>query len=74
MFILKAYERRESLSEADLDRLLTALKDEAERYRFVIRNYPRERMERHGKPFLAKLEERVDEVQRLITERASRTR
>lgn len=73
MFILKAYDRRESLSDADLERLLAALKDEAERYRVSIRNYPPERMERHGKPFLAKLEERVDNVQRLITERASRT-
>jgi hypothetical protein len=73
MFILNAYERRTSLSEPELERLLAALKDEAERYRYAIRNYPPDRMERHGKPFLATLEERVDLVQRLIAERLDRS-
>lgn len=71
MFIENAYTRREGLSDAELDRLLAALKDEVERYRYVIRNYPADRMEQHGKPLLAKLERRVDEVQRLVSKRAS---
>ncbi|MDT9600013.1 hypothetical protein [Sphingosinicella rhizophila] len=73
MFIKKAYASRDSLSDAELERLLAALKDEAERYRYAIRNYPPDRLERHGKPFLAGLEERVDEVQHLLSERANRS-
>jgi hypothetical protein len=73
VFILNAYDRRESLSDAELERLLAALKDEVDRYQFAIRNYPPERMKSHGEPFLAKLQERVDNVQRLISERTSRT-
>jgi hypothetical protein len=73
MFIENAYLRRESLSDAELERLLAALRDETERYRDAIRNYPPDRMERHGKPFLARLEVRVDEVERLTKERAKRT-
>lgn len=71
MFALNAYERRDSLSDNELERLLAALKDEAERYRYTIRNYPPDRMERHGKPFLARLEERVETVERLISDRAT---
>lgn len=70
MFIDNAYERRESLSDTNLERLLSALKDEADRYRYTIRNYPPDRMDSHGKPFLAKLERRVGVVQRLLSERA----
>lgn len=72
MFIGNAYARRDSLSEAELGRLLAALQDEADRYRYAIRNYPPDRMERHGKPYLARLEERVEVVQRLLGERAKR--
>lgn len=71
MFIENAYARRDSLSDAELERLLAALKDEAERYRYAIRNYPPDRMKLHGKPFLARLEERVEEVQRLVNERTN---
>lgn len=70
MFIGNAYAKRNDLSEGDLERLLAALKDEAERYRYAIRNYPPDRMELHGKPYLAMLENRVSEVQRLIEERS----
>ena len=66
MFIEKAYERRTTLSDAELLRLLAALKDEVERYRYAIRNCPPDRMERYGKPFLAKLEVRVEVVQHLV--------
>ena len=71
MFIENAYARRDSLSDAELERLLAALKDELERYRYAIRNYPPDRMERHGTPFLGGLEERVDEVERLLNDRAN---
>ena len=69
MYIDKAYDQREDLSDRDLERLLTALRDEVERYRYTIRNYPPDRMEKHGKPFLAKLEERVAVVQRVVESR-----
>lgn len=73
MFIENAYERRATLSDAELERLLAALKDEVERYRYAIRNYPPDRMERYGRPFLVKLEDRVDMVRRLIQDRAGRS-
>ena len=73
MFIENAYVRRDSLSDAELERLLAALRDEKDRYLDVIRNYPPDRMERHGRPFLARLEVRVDEVERVTRERAKRT-
>lgn len=63
-------DRRASLSVSELERLLAALRDEVERYRYTIRNYPPDRMQRHGTPFLAALERRVDEVQRLLDRRA----
>jgi hypothetical protein len=71
MFWLKAYNRRESLSDAQLERLLSELKDQVERYRVAIRNYPPDRMEQHGQPFLDDLERRVTEVTRLINDRAT---
>lgn len=70
MFILKAYDQRADLSDRDLERLFVALRNEEDRYRDAIRNYPPDRMEKHGKPFLAKLIERVAVVQWLIEERA----
>lgn len=69
MYIDKAYDQREDLSDRDLERLLVALRDEVERYRYTIRNYPPDRMEKHGKPFLAKLEERVAVVKRVVESR-----
>ena len=72
MFIEKAYARRETLSDAELERLLAALTDEVERYRSAIRNYPPDRLERHGRPFLARLEQRVDEVRQLLEDRGIR--
>ena len=69
MYIDKAYDQREDLSDRDLERLLVALRDEVERYRYTIRNYPPDRMEKHGKPFLAKLEERVAVVKKVVESR-----
>jgi hypothetical protein len=73
MFIENAYERRTSLSDRDLERLLSALKDEAERYRYAIRNYPPDGLEKHGLPFLAAIEAKVTEIERLIQERTGRS-
>jgi hypothetical protein len=69
MYIETAYARREALSDVDIERLHAALVDETERYRFSIRNYPADRMEKHGAPFLAKLEARVAEVEQLLKQR-----
>ncbi|ANY20329.1 hypothetical protein A6F68_01819 [Tsuneonella dongtanensis] len=71
MFWLKAYNRRESLSDAQLERLLSELKDQVERYRIAIRNYPPDRMEQYGRPFLDDLEGRVTKVAQIINERAA---
>ena len=69
MWIENAYERRAALSDNELERLLAGLKEELERYRYAIRNYPPERMERYGRPFLSKLEAKVADVERLVTVR-----
>jgi hypothetical protein len=61
-----AYARREALSSNDLQWLKQALQDAILKYRGAIRGYAPENMERYGKPFLAKLEERVREVERLL--------
>jgi hypothetical protein len=62
-----AYARRETLSQNELLRLKQALLDEILKYREAIRGYSSEKMERYGKPHLAKLEERVSEVERLLS-------
>ena len=66
MFIENAYSRRDSLSDTDLERLLNALRDQVERYRFAIRNYPPERLKVYGQPHLNKLEARVSVVEGLL--------
>ena len=73
MYIENAYAQREGLTDRDLERLLIALREAVEQYRYTIRNYPPDRMEKHGKPFLAKLEERVAVVQRLVENRGVRS-
>ncbi|MCW0198375.1 hypothetical protein [Sphingopyxis sp.] len=69
MFIEKAYAKRDSLSDRDLGRLADALRDQVDRYAIAIENYPPERMERHGTPFLQHLQGRLDEVNSLIARR-----
>lgn len=73
MYIENAYERRAELSDRDWERLLSALKDEADRYRYAIRNYPPDRLEKFGKPFLVELEAKVAVVEQLIAERMAPT-
>jgi hypothetical protein len=69
MNIGRAYELRLTLSDIELERLEQGLKDEAERYRFIIQNSPPDRLAIE-KPFLAKMEARLDDVRRLRAERA----
>jgi hypothetical protein len=72
MDVQNAYDRRATLTDDELERLLAALLDDLERYRHGIRNYPPKRLERYGTPFLAKLQGRVHEVERLVDERTQR--
>ena len=71
MFIERAYVERESLSDNDLERLRAGLADQVQRYQYTIRNYPPDRMERHGLPFLTGLREKVAVVDALIATRAN---
>jgi len=71
VFIERAYVERESLSDRDLERLRAGLVDQVQRYEDAIRNYPADRMEKHGQPFLAGLLAKVAHVEALI---ASRTK
>ncbi|WP_230483602.1 hypothetical protein [Sphingomonas sp. Leaf21] len=71
MFINRAYVERESLSDRDLERLRASLADQVQRYEYAIRNYPPDRMEKHGRPFLDKLREKVAHVDALITSRTN---
>ena len=71
MYIERAYAERESLSDRDLERLRAGLVDEMQRYENSIRNYPPNRMERHGKPFLARLRQKVTDVDAIIAARAN---
>jgi hypothetical protein len=72
VFILKAYELRKTLSDAELERLEAGLQIEVERYRSAIENYPPERMAKHGAPHLALLEARVTEVRRIRADRSAK--
>ncbi len=69
MHTTTAYERRETLDDDDLERLRAALFDEVERYRICIRSYNPEKMRRLGEPYLAKLINRVEEVDGLREQR-----
>lgn len=71
MFIERAYEERESLSDRDLERLRSALVDQVDRYKFAIRNYPADRMEGYGAPFLSRLEEKLRVVDEVIVRRSN---
>ena len=64
MHTTTAYERRESLSNNELERLVMALQDEVDRYLIAIRGYDAEKMAKYGKPYLEKLEARVTAVKR----------
>lgn len=71
MFIERAYTERENLSDRDLERLRAALADQVRRYEYTIRNYPPDRLEKHGQPFLSGLLEKVAHVDALIASRTN---
>jgi hypothetical protein len=71
MFIERAYAEREKLSDRDLARLHASLLDEVQQYEFIIRNYPQDRMEKHGKPHLALLRQKVADVNATILARTN---
>jgi hypothetical protein len=71
MFIERAYAERDSLSDHDLERLRSDLVDQVQRYEYSIRNYPPDRMEKYGKPFLASLQQKVADVDATILSRAN---
>ena len=66
MHKLTAYDRRESLSKNDLERLRSALMDDVGRYEDAIRGYDADKMASFGTLHLAKLQAKVDEVSRLL--------
>lgn len=69
MFIERAYIERETLSDRDLEGLRAGLFDQVQRYEYAIRNYPPDRMEKHGKPFLDGLLNKVANVDAVIASR-----
>jgi hypothetical protein len=48
---------------AQLEHMLQLAKDELVHYRIACRNYPPGRMERHGTPFIMRLEANINEIQ-----------
>ena len=74
VFIERAYAERDSLSDHDLERLRAGLIDQVQRYEYTIRNYPPGRMDKHGKPFLARLHQKVTDVDATILARATAAR
>jgi hypothetical protein len=71
MFIERAYAERESLSDRDLERLRASLADQIQHYEEAIRGYSADKMEKHGRPFLTRLRQKVADVEATIASRAS---
>lgn len=69
MDIERAFFERDSLSDYELGRLRSGLLDQVQRYKHQIRNYPPDRMEKFGQPFLDRLTQKVDTVDTLIAHR-----
>lgn len=65
----KKYSKVETLPIYKLNHLLQLLSVEIENYEKVIKNYPKERMERFGKPFLSQLQQRKEIVENLIKQK-----
>ena len=57
-------------TRAQLEHMLQLARDEVRRYEEAIKNYPPDRMEKHGKPFLARLKSYVNEIQQAIENQA----
>lgn len=71
MHVERAYIERDSLSDHDLERLRVSLVDQVQRYEDAIRNYSPEKMEKHGRPFLARLRQKVADVDATIGTRVN---
>jgi hypothetical protein len=70
MHLMTAYAQRETLSTKALERLRAGLQDEATRYQESIKAYSAEKMAEFGRPYLAELQGRVSEVERVQASRA----
>lgn len=71
MHVERAYAERESLSNHDLERLRASLVDQVQRHEDAIRGYSPEKMEKHGQPFLARLRQKVADVDATIRSRGN---
>jgi hypothetical protein len=69
MHIERAYAEREGLSDHDLERLRGSLVDQMQRYEDAIRGYSPDKMEKYGRPFLARLRQKVADVDATIVAR-----
>jgi DnaJ-domain-containing protein 1 len=59
-------------SKDNLEHRIQLKKDEIKRYEFVIANYPPDRMEKHGNPFLKKLNNELKILQNELEDREGR--
>ena len=59
-------------SKENLEHRIQLKKDEIRRYELAIANYPPDRMERHGKPFLQKLNNELTILQNELDDREGR--
>lgn len=62
MHITTAIEKLESLTLSQVKHLLQQCEQEIVQYKYCISNYPPDRMEKYGKPFIEGLEARRDKV------------
>jgi len=62
MHVERAYIERDSLSDHDLERLRASLVDQVQRYEDAIRGYSPDKMQKYGQPFLARLRQKVADV------------
>lgn len=53
---------------AQLEHLLQQAKDQKRRYTITIQNYPPDRMEKHGLPFMKRLDSNIAAIEAAIKE------
>ena len=66
MNLHNAWDQREKLNEKMSALLLQGLKSQLVDYHRVVANYPPERMEKYGTPFIKMLEEKIATVEAMI--------
>ena len=59
-------------TKENLEHRIQLKKVEIDRYQVVIENYPPDRMERHGKPFLQKLQNELKILENELEDRESK--